>query len=199
MGGQQHADAALPQSRHGGPDGDPPLGVDARRGFVEEGDLGPADERQRERQALLLAAREVAPGGGSHGGQAHQVEQALRRQGVGVVGAEEVEDPARPEHRVDAAPLEHDADAARQRGMVGHRVEPEHPHHAAGGPPVALERLDGRGLARPVGAEDDEDLAGLRPQVQLVDRGGRAGRSVAHGEAGDLEGWHGVAGYFEQE
>ena len=60
---------------------------------------------------------------------------------------------------------------------------PEHPHGAAGRPPVALERLDGRGLARPVRAEDDEDLAALGPQVQLVDRGGVPAGAVAHGEA----------------
>jgi len=35
--------------------------------------------------------------------------------------------------------------------------------------------------------------------VQIVDRGGCAGRAVAHGEAGDLDGWHGVAGYFDVE
>ena len=77
--------------------------------------------------------------------------------------------------------------------------QPEDAHVAGGGAPVALERLDRRGLARTVGAEHDEHLAGLGAQVQIVDRGGRAGRAVAHGEAGDLDGWHGVAGYFEQE
>ena len=67
---------ALAQAGHDGPDRDAPFGVDPGRGFVEEGDLGPADEGQGQREALLLAAREVAPGGGGHGGQAHQVEQA---------------------------------------------------------------------------------------------------------------------------
>ena len=131
--------------------------------------------------------------------EAHQVEQLARRQRVGVVGAEEVEHPARPEHGVDAAALEHDADAPGERRVVGDGVEPEHPDLSGDGPPVTLERLDGRGLARPVGAEDDEHPAGLRTQVQIVDRGGRAGRAVAHGEAGDLDGWHGVAGYFDVE
>ena len=70
---------------------------------------------------------------------------------------------------------------------------------AGGRAPVALERLDGRGLAGAVGPEHDEHLAGFGGQVDAVDRGGCAGGSVAHGEAGDLDGWHGVAGYFEQE
>ena len=119
--------------------------------------------------------------------------------GIGVVGGEEVEDPAGPEHRVDAAALEHDADPAREGGVVGDRLQPEDAHVAGGGAPVALERLDRRGLARPVGAEDDEHLARLCAQVQIVHRGWCAGRAVAHGEAGDLDGWHGVAGYFDVE
>ena len=83
--------------------------------------------------------------------------------------------------------------------MVGDGVEPEHAHLAGGRAAVALERLDGRRLAGAVGPEHDEHLARLGGQVDAVDRGGRAGGSVAHGEAGDLDGWHGVAGYFEQE
>ena len=86
-----------------------------------------------------------------------------------------------------------------ERGMVGDRVEPQHPDLAARRSSVALERLDGRGLARPVRAQDDEHGTGLGAQVQIVDGGGCAGGAVAHGEAGDLDGWHGVAGYFDVE
>ena len=77
--------------------------------------------------------------------------------------------------------------------------EPEDAHLAGGRAPVALERLDRRRLAGAVGPEHDEYLARRGGQVHAVDRGRRAGRSVAHGEAGDLDGWHGVADYFEQE
>ena len=59
-----------------------------------------------------------------------------------------------------------------ERRMVGDRVEPEHPYLAGGGSSVALERLDGRGLARPIRAEDDEHGTGLGAQVQIVDGGG---------------------------
>ena len=118
---------------------------------------------------------------------------------IGVVGGEQIEDPAGPEHRVDAAALEHDADPAREGGVVGDRPQAEDADVAGDGAPVALECLHRRGLAGPVGAEDDEHLARLRAQVQIVHRGRRAGRAVAHGEAGDLDGSHGVAGYFEQE
>ena len=147
----------------------------------------------------MLAAREVAPGGGRDGAQADEVEQLVRGHGIRVEAGEEVEDPARPQHRVHATALEHDADAAGERGMVGNGIESEDPYVARDGPPVALERLDRRRLARPVGPQYDEHLSGLGRQVHAVDRGTSPGRAVAHGEAGDLDGWHGVAGYFEQE
>ena len=99
----------------------------------------------------------------------------------------------------NAAALEHDPDAAAERGVVADGVQPEHPHLAGGGAAVALERLDHRRLAGAVGPEHDEHLAQFGGQVDAVDGGGRAGGSVAHGEAGDPDGWHGVAGYFEQE
>ena len=83
--------------------------------------------------------------------------------------------------------------------MLGEGIQSEDPYVARDGPPVALERLHRRRLARPVGPEYDERLPGLGGQVHAVDRGTGAGRAVAHGEAGDLDGGHGVAGYFEQE
>ena len=75
---------------------------------------------------------------------------------------------------------------------------PSTAHLARGRPAVPLERLDGRGLARPVGTEHHEHLARLGGQVDVVDGRGRPRVSVAHGEARDPDGWHGVAGYFEQ-
>ena len=83
--------------------------------------------------------------------------------------------------------------------MVGLRVESEDPHLARRRAAVALERLHGGRLAGAVRAEHDQDLAGLGPQVEAVDRGRCAGGAVAHGEAGHLDGGHGVAGYFEAE
>ena len=83
--------------------------------------------------------------------------------------------------------------------MVGDRVEPEHPHRATHGAAVALQRLDRRCLAGPVGPQHDQHLARVGGQVEGVDRGRCAGWSITHGKAGDLDGWHGVAGYFEQE
>ena len=81
--------------------------------------------------------------------------------------------------------------------MVGHRVQPE----TRTRPPAGRrypQRLHRRRLAGAVRPQDDEHLAGGGGQVESVDRGGCPG-SVAHSEAGDLDGWHGVADYFEQE
>ena len=50
-----------------GADGDATLGVDAAGRLVEERHLGPADQRERQRKSLLLAAREMAPGRGGDG------------------------------------------------------------------------------------------------------------------------------------
>ena len=199
VGGQDDADALLLQPGHHGAHGDAALGVDAGRRLVEEGHLGPADQGEGEGEPLLLPAREVAPGRGGNGAQADQVEQLVRRHGIGVVAGEEAQDAVRPEHGVDAAALEHDADAAAERGVVGDGVEPEDARRAGDRVAVALERLDGRRLAGAVRPEHDQHLARFGGEVEIVDRGGCPGGSVAHGEAGDLDGWHGVAGYFEQE
>ena len=53
------------------------------------------------------------------------------------------------------------------------RVEAEHPEPARRRAAVALEALDGRGLAGPVGSEEGEHLAGIGPERQPVDRGDR--------------------------
>ena len=197
MRGEDDAHAPGPEAGHHGADRDAALGVDARGWLVEERHLGSPDQGQGEGEALLLAAREVAPGRGGDRAQADEVEQLVGWHGVGVVPPEQVDDPARTEHRVDAAALEHDADAAGEGGVVADGVEPEDAHRAGRRPPVTLEGLDRRRLARPVGSEYDEHLAGCGGEVDPVHRGGHPG-SVAHGETPDLDGRHGVAGYFEQ-
>ena len=195
MGGEHDADPLLLEPGHHGPDGQAALGVDARRGLVEKGHLGPADQGQGEGEALLLAAGEVPPRGGGHGAQPDQLEQVLGGHGVGVVAGEELQDPAWAEHGVDATALEHHPDAPGQRPVLCPGVEPEDAHRSGVGPAVALEALDRRRLAGAVGTEDDQDLPGLGHQVDPVDgRGG--GGAVAHREAADLDCGHGAADYF---
>ena len=124
-----------------------------------------------------------------------QLEQVLGRDRIGVVVGEELEDPARAEHGVDAAPLEHHADAPRERPVLGGGIEPQDAHGSGRWPAVALEGFDRGGLARPVRTQHDEDLPGLGHQVDPVDGGGGCG-AVAHREAADLDCGHGAADYF---
>ena len=148
-----------------------PSGSTPAVGSSRNATSGRPTSASREGEPLLLAAREMAPGGGRDGAQADQVEQLVRGSGIRVVAGEEVEDPARPEHRVHATALEHDTDAARERGVVGHGIQPEDPYVAGDGPAVALERLDRRRLARAVGPQYHDHLSGLGGEVDVVDRG----------------------------
>ena len=63
-------------------------------------------------------------------GQPDLVEQGVGVVGVVVVGGEQVEHLGGPEHRVDAALLQHHPDPAHQGGVVAARVEAEDPHRA---------------------------------------------------------------------
>ena len=51
---QQHAHALVAQLADDRADDQPPGGIDASGGLVEEGDLGAAHQRQRQREPLLL-------------------------------------------------------------------------------------------------------------------------------------------------
>ena len=88
---------------------------------------------------------------------------------------------------------------ALERGVVGDGAQPEDPHLPRGRAAVALEGLDRGGLAGAVRPEHDEHLARGGSQVDAVDSGRCAGGAVAHNEVGDLDGWHGVADYFERQ
>ena len=114
--------------------------VDAGRRLVEEGDLRPADEGERQRQALLLATRELAPGAPLEAGETDPVEQRDGVERVVVEGARTAAAPPRADARVHAARLQHDAHAPGQRGVVGDGIEPERRaprRRRAGGSPRA--------------------------------------------------------------
>ena len=86
-------------------------------------------------------------------------EQPFGVVGVVVVRGEELQRLERAHARVEPALLEHHADARAQLVAVAPRVDAEHAHLAGVGAPVALEDLDGGGLARAVRPEQAEDLA----------------------------------------
>ena len=76
-----------------------------------------------------------------------------------VVAPVHLDELADGEVRLHAALLEHDPDRSRSVALARCRVAAEHPHVAAAARAVALEDLDGGGLARAVGSEQAEDLA----------------------------------------
>jgi len=124
VGGEQHGDPLAPELGDHLADAEAALGVDAGGRLVQEDHLGPTHQGQCEREPLLLAAREVAPRRGGDGPQADEVQELDRVLRARVVGGEELDGPAGAEHRVDAAALEHDADAPDQLAVLGGRIEP---------------------------------------------------------------------------
>ena len=180
VGGQHHRHAVAAQRVDQLPHQDPGVGVHARGGLVEEHQFGPADQRARQREPLLLAAGEPSVGGAGRVGQAQRVQQPLRVQRVGGVGGHQVEHLAGPRRGVAAAALQHHADARPQPRVVGDRVQPEHLDGAGVGADEALAHLDGRGLAGAVGAEQRQHLGGVHVEVEAGDGGGRRAVLLAH-------------------
>ena len=158
--------------------------VHARGRLVEEHQRRLADQRERERQALLLPARHAPHQRVPRVLEPDQVEQPFRVVGVVVVGGEQLQRLERLHARVEPAFLQHHADARAQLVAVAPRVDAEHAHLAGVGSAVALEDLDRGGLARAVRAEQAEHLAGRDRERDPVDRGRGA---VALLERGDLD------------
>ncbi len=140
------------------------------RRLVEEDELGPADERERERQALLLPARHAPHERVLRLPQPDEVEEPVGVVGRVVVRGEQPEGLEGADTGIEAALLEHHADPGAQARAVTHGVETEDPHGPAVGRAVALEDLDRGGLAGAVGPEEAEHLAGGDGERQPVDR-----------------------------
>ena len=154
------------------PGGEPGVGVHPRGGLVEEHDLGLADQRQGQRQPLLLAARRGAgPACRPTGRRPTRSRSTSGLLVVGVVGGEQPQRLQRPDPGVQAALLEHHPDAGRQgrsgRGAGRARAPRAVP---ASGAAVALQDLHRRRLAGAVGAEQPEHLAPVDGERQPVHR-----------------------------
>src|SRR5215813_8385099 len=160
-----------------GPDLDPDLGVQIRKGFIEEQDVGVQDEGPGQRDALLLAAGELA---GVAVGQAREIDlaQALgqpardvrRRQ---LAQLEAVGDVRGHRHvRPQRIVLEDHADVACVRRQVVDAALAE-PDLAAVGPVEAGDESQQRRLAAPRGPEQREQLAVADVERGAIDGGGR--------------------------
>ena len=146
-------------------------GIHARGRLVEDDDLGPPDERQREPEPLAFATRQPSVARVRHRPQSDQVEQLVGVARVGVEPAVLPERLARPRPRVDAAVLEHQPDPCPQRRTARRRIQPEHTGPSAVGAAIALDDLDRGRLARAVGTEQGDELAGRHRQRHAVEDG----------------------------
>ncbi len=136
--------------------------------LVEDGQLGPPDDRKGEVQALPLTARQGSVAVVGPIGQPDLVEDHARRERRGVERGEEPDGLEDLDLVVEVVPLEHDADLRPQERPIGLRVEAEHRHLAFVGTSEALDDLDRGRLAGAVRTQEGDDLTALDAQVQAV-------------------------------
>src|SRR5690554_1649617 len=145
------------------------LRVEARRELVEHGDLRLADQGERDREALLLPTREVPVLRVELLGETEAGREGDAVGGVGVERGEQLEGLAHADLGVQLALLELYADPLTQGRAVVGGVETQDADLAVVGRTQPREALDRRRLARPVGAEDPEDLPAADLEGDVVD------------------------------
>lgn len=143
------------------PEHPPGLRVEARRGFVEEQQLGAPDDAERDVDATLLAAGELRDAGAGLRRQADGGDDLVDVAGARVVAGELPQLLAHREHPRLSRRLQHDADALPPAAVGAPRIGAEDAHVSRRAVPVPLEDLDRRGLTGPVGPEEREGLAAL--------------------------------------
>ncbi|EGJ74607.1 putative ABC transporter, ATP-binding subunit [Streptomyces sp. Tu6071] len=144
-------------------------GGEALGGFVEEEDAGAAEGREGDREALLLAARELRPARVEAVGEPGALREGAPVGGVGVEGGVEEQGLTHSDLRREGALLELHAQEAADGGVFGAGVEPGDADGAAVGGAQSRDALDGRRLPRPVRSEDAEDLALVHAEGDAVD------------------------------
>ncbi len=159
--GQDHGPAGGGDAADHVPEVSPRLRVEAGRRLVEEHDLRVVHERERDREPLLLPAREPARRGLPFLGEADQLEQPLGASSGrhAVERREQVEELARGEVLEERRGLQLHADPA----LDPRRVRPDRPAQDRRAPGVwhgqPLDHLERRRLAGAVRPEDPERLA----------------------------------------
>ena len=163
------------------------LRVEARGQLIEDRDLRFADEREGNREALLLAAGQIPILRVALRGQPEVVDEGFRILGIGVEGREQL-DGLGDRHAVgELALLELDADECPQAIAIVLRIEPENPDRAGVRPAQSGDRLDRRRLSRAVRPEDSEDLPLFDAEGDAVDSRSAV---VALGDVGDFDDVH---------
>jgi hypothetical protein len=127
------------------------------------------NQRQREREPLLLPAGESTEVGVDVRLQANLFDQLRAVARIGIVGGEHRHGLAYFDLLVDCGLLKHETDLLLQRASLFDRVESQNPNRARICFPISLQRLDGRGLAGSVWAQQGEDFRAPNPETQAVD------------------------------
>ena len=173
--GEEDGHAAVArQALHLLPERAAALHVEASRGLVEEQDSRAVDERQREVEPPLHAAR-VAP----HTTvrrlyepdpfQQHVRALACLRPGHPVQGGLKLHVLAAGEERIESCLLKRRPDRGAHLAALLDHVVPGHPCAARGGRQQRGEHVDRGGFAGAVRTQEAVDLAGLHAQVDPVD------------------------------
>lgn len=155
--------------------------------LVEDDQVVGPGGRQREADALLLAARELvdlAVGYLRDPGAVHDLGDRVR---LGVQVAAELDQLAYGHVLHQAAALQHRADLAGVDGLRGRHAEEA--DRAGVGVAQAEQQVEGGGLAGAVGAEQGDRLTGVQPQRQVGH-----GTDVAVALVHVLEAHHGLCG-----
>ena len=162
VAGEQDRDAVAAQVRDDPPGRGPALGVHPGGGFVE--DARPRAARPGRAPGRAAAARRRTAAGSGVRATVPEPDQVQQLVGVARVRVERrvlAQRLARPGAHVDAAALEHQADpGAERRGRPRAGSTPRTRTVPPSAAAVALDDLDGRGLARAVRPEQRHDLAG---------------------------------------
>jgi hypothetical protein len=148
---QQDRDTPVPDPLDQVPGVAPRVPVEPGGQLVEDRDLGVADQGERDREPLLLAARELPEAGVALLLEAEVGQQRMPVGGVVVEGGVEVERLPHLHLLGKLALLELRPDVLPELGAVPDRVEPEHRHLAGVGGPETLDDLDGGVLPAPLG------------------------------------------------
>jgi hypothetical protein len=157
----QHGHAICPKVREDVAHQRPAFDVHARRGLIEDDDIRPTHERERDAKPLPLATRqppEPGPGCVRQSNHRHELGGVPGRR---VERSVETEDLERGQARVDAAATlkpESDPGSLLPAGSLGFGAENRDATGITAA--IALDDLDGRRLAGAVRAEERDDLAG---------------------------------------
>ena len=178
---QKYRGATISYARHEGPDGATRLRIEPGGELVEEHDLWLVDERERDEEPLLLAARERHEPRVAFLAQPELIDEPIAVDRMTIERRPERHGLANFDALLQLRRLQLHADAFLQRVHIASGIESQHRDAAAIDAPQALDALHRRRLARAVRADQAEDLSGVHVERHVVD-GDR--RSVHLADAG---------------